>query len=64
MVLIENGDTVKTYASLQFDLEILSMSEWLLFNVKWAIFRLYHGKNSYIQWDDINDVHFVLNQHA
>jgi hypothetical protein len=27
MVLIENGDTVKTYASLQFDLEILSMSE-------------------------------------
>ena len=25
---------------------------WMLFNPKWVIFQLYHGENSYIQWDD------------
>ena len=39
------------------------MSRWLLFNAKWAIFQPYHGESK-IHWDDFNDVHFVLDQHA
>ena len=41
------------------------MSEWLLFNVNWAIVQLYPGENKFISneyWDD--EVHFVLDQHA
>jgi len=32
------------------------MSEWLLFNSKWAIVLLYHD-------DDDEDVHYVLDQY-
>ena len=39
------------------------MSEWLLFNAKWVIFQLYHGKNKFdIWWND--DDRFVQDQHA
>ena len=39
------------------------VSEWLLFNAKWAIFQPYHGQTSNIRWND-DDVHFVVDQHA
>ena len=29
----------------------VKVSEWLLFNAKWAIFQLYHGKNILDQHD-------------
>jgi hypothetical protein len=35
-----------------------TVSEWLMFNAKWAIFQLHHGKNI------VDDVCFVLDQHA
>jgi hypothetical protein len=28
------------------------VSEWLLFNAKWLIFQVYHGKNMVQWWDD------------
>jgi hypothetical protein len=37
------------------------MSEWLVFNAKWAIFQPYHGENK-LHIDD--DACFVLSQHA
>jgi hypothetical protein len=38
--------------------------EWLLFNTKWAISQLYHGKNKLHFNDTLNDDdHFVLGQH-
>ena len=36
------------------------MSEWLLFNIKWAIFQLYQVK---FQWED-DEVLFVLDKLA
>jgi hypothetical protein len=40
------------------------MSEWLLFNAKCAIFRLYYDEKK-IGWDDDNvDIPFVLDEHA
>ena len=39
------------------------MSEWLLFTANSAIFQLYHGENKF-QWDDDDEVRFVLDQHA
>jgi hypothetical protein len=39
------------------------VSEWLLLNVKWAIFQLYHDENK-VTFNDDNDVRFVLDQHA
>jgi hypothetical protein len=33
------------------------VSEWLLFNAKWAIFQIYHGVT--FRWDDDGvDAHF------
>ena len=40
------------------------VSEWLLFNTNSAIFQLYHGENFNFQWDDDDEVRFVLDQHA
>jgi hypothetical protein len=41
------------------------LSEWLLFNVEWAIFSHYiMARTCYIQWDDDDDVRCVLNQYA
>ena len=39
---------------------IVTVSEWLLFNVNWAIVQLYHGKTN--RYDE--DVSLVLNQHG
>ena len=39
------------------------MSEWLLFDAKWAIFSSVVARTSYFQWND-GDVRFVLDQHA
>ena len=39
------------------------MSEWLLFDAKWAIFSSVMARTSYFQWND-GDVRFVLDQHA
>jgi hypothetical protein len=36
------------------------VSEWLLFNAKWAIFQPYYGENK-LHFDD-DDVRFVLDQ--
>ena len=42
----------------------VKVSEWLLFNAKWAIFQLYHGKNKLHRWgDNDKDVCFILDQH-
>jgi hypothetical protein len=38
----------------------MGIFEWLLFNAKWAMFELYHGKNNY----HFNDVSCVLYKHA
>jgi hypothetical protein len=36
-----------------------------LFNANSAIFQLYHGENKLLfQWDDNDEVRFVLDQHA
>ena len=43
------------------------MSEWLLFSANSAIFQLYDGENKSIfnfQWDDDDEVRFVLDQHS
>ena len=41
------------------------VSEWLLFNANSAIFQLYHGDEQVsFQWDDDDEVRFVLDQHA
>ena len=40
----------------------LIMSDWLLFNHKWAIYSHIMARTSYIRWND-NDVYFVLDQH-
>jgi len=54
-------------------IEIIELvSEWLLFNAIWAIFKLYYNKNKlyskrlWWRWwyDDDNDIHFVLEQPA
>jgi hypothetical protein len=42
---------------------ICGVSEWLLFNANSAIFQLHHGENKLIFNDD-DEVHFVLDQHA
>ena len=39
------------------------VSEWLLLNINWAIFQLYHEENK-ITFNDDNDIRFVLDQHA
>jgi hypothetical protein len=39
------------------------VSEWLLFDAKWAIFSSVVARTSYFQWND-GDVRFVLDQHA
>ena len=47
------------------DLKKKHMSEWLLFNANSAFFQLYHGENKLIvQWNDDDEVRFVLDQHA
>jgi hypothetical protein len=43
------------------------VSEWLLFSANSAIFQLYDGENKSIfnfQWDDDDEVRFVLDQHS
>ena len=41
------------------------VSEWLLFNTNEQFFSHTMTRTSYIQWyDDDDDVHFVLQQHA
>jgi hypothetical protein len=42
---------------------LLWVSEWLLFNSNSSIFQLYHEQVNF-HWDDDDDVHFVLDQHA
>ena len=39
----------------------VKVSEWLLFNAKWAIFQLYHGKNILDQHDQLD---FSLKQQS
>jgi hypothetical protein len=41
------------------------VSEWMLFNANSAIFQIYHSKEQVnFQWDDDDEVRFVLDQHA
>jgi hypothetical protein len=51
---------LKCSCKISFELQL---SEWLLLNVKWAIFQLYYGRTSYIRLEE-DDNHFVLDQHA
>ena len=39
------------------------VSEYLLFNAKWAICQLYHGENK-LHWGDYGHVCFVLDQNV
>ena len=53
---------------IRYEYNKQNLSEWLLFNAKWAIFQLYVHvyimiRASHIQWDD-DDVHLVLDQQA
>ena len=43
--------------------KFIEVSEWLLYNANSAIFQLYHGEKSYIQWN-YDYVCFVLDQQA
>jgi hypothetical protein len=42
----------------------ITVSEWVLYNAKWAIFHLYHGENKLYFWWDEDDLSFYLNQRA
>jgi hypothetical protein len=50
--------------SLYYILSIIQARELLLFNTRWAIFQITNSKTSYIQWNDNDDVRFVLDHHA
>ena len=40
------------------------ISEWLLFNAKWANFRLYHDENKLITgWWNVDDDRFILDKY-